>query len=104
MARSQRIVAKMTEENTVTAPLAKRQRKCSGKCDTDATSITAELIPKPTALQCTSDWCSMTFGPLLEDSSTHDVVFKASDGGSVGAHRLIVAAGSPVSVPCYVVW
>jgi len=39
---------------------------------------------------------STTFGPLLEDSSTHDVVFKTSGGGSVSAHRLIVTAGSPV--------
>jgi len=47
-------------------------------------------------LQDTSNWCSKTFGALLEDFSTHDVVFKTSDGGSVGAHRPIVAAGSPV--------
>ena len=33
---------------------------------------------------------------LLEDPSTHDVTFKTSDGGSVNAHRVIVAAGSPV--------
>ena len=37
-----------------------------------------------------------TFSSLLEDSSTHDVIFKTSDGGSVSAHRVIVAAGSPV--------
>ena len=33
---------------------------------------------------------------VLNDPSTHDVTFKTSDGGSVGAHRVIVAAGSPV--------
>jgi len=41
-------------------------------------------------------WCVTTFSSLLEDPSTHDVTFKASDGGSVSAHRVIVAAGSPV--------
>ena len=43
-----------------------------------------------------SEWCSTTFSALLEDPSTHDVTFKTSDGGSVSAHRAIVAAGSPV--------
>jgi len=42
------------------------------------------------------DWCPKAFGALLEDSSTHDVTFKTSDDGSVSAHRVIVAAGSPV--------
>ena len=42
------------------------------------------------------DWCPKAFGALLEDPSTHDVTFKTSDGGSVSAHRVIVAAGSPV--------
>jgi len=36
------------------------------------------------------------FSSLLEDPSTHDVTFKTSDCGSVSAHRVIVAAGSPV--------
>ena len=40
--------------------------------------------------------CSKTFSSLLKDPSTHDVTFKTSDGGSVSAHRVIVAAGSPV--------
>ena len=43
-----------------------------------------------------SCWCSNTFSSLLQDPSTHDVTFKTSDGGSVSAHRVIVAAGSPV--------
>ena len=43
-----------------------------------------------------TDWCSKTFGELLDDPSTHDVTFKTSDGGSVSGHRAIVAAGSPV--------
>ena len=43
-----------------------------------------------------TEWCSKTFGELLDDPSTHDVTFKTSDGGSVSAHRAIVAAGSPV--------
>ena len=45
---------------------------------------------------CDTDWCSKTFGELLDDPSTHDVTFKTSDGGSVSGHRAIVAAGSPV--------
>ena len=36
------------------------------------------------------------FSSVLKDPSTHDVTFKTSDGGSVSAHRVIVAAGSPV--------
>jgi len=43
-----------------------------------------------------SEWCNTTFGAILNDPSTHDVAFKTSDGGSVSAHRVIVAAGSPV--------
>ena len=46
-----------------------------------------------TSLLDTSNWCKKTFGALLEDTSTHDIVF---NGDSVGAHRLIVSAGSPV--------
>ena len=78
-------------EATVTTPPAKR-RNCSGN------STAKQVIPniKATILQDTYNWCSKTFGALLEDSSTHDIVFKTSDGGSVGAHRAIVAAGSPV--------
>ena len=45
---------------------------------------------------CDTDWCSKTFGELLDDPSTHDVTFKTSDGDSVSGHRAIVAAGSPV--------
>ena len=44
-----------------------------------------------------------TFSSLLEDPSTHDVTFKTSDGGSVSAHRVIVAAGSPVFMLCCMV-
>ena len=43
-----------------------------------------------------TDWYCRTFQALMEDPSTHDVTFKTSDGGSVSAHRVIVAAGSPV--------
>ena len=49
--------------------------------------------------KCTIDdtgWQLKIFGALLEDPSTCDVTFKTSDGGSVSAHRVIVAAGSPV--------
>ena len=43
-----------------------------------------------------ASWCQKVFGAMLGDSSTHDVTFKTSDGGSVSAHRAVVAAGSPV--------
>ena len=43
-----------------------------------------------------SSWCKNKLKALIENPSTHDVTFKTSDGGSVSAHRVIVAAGSPV--------
>ena len=42
------------------------------------------------------NWCVTTLSFLLNDTNTHDVIFKTSDGGIVSGHRLIVAAGSPV--------
>ena len=33
---------------------------------------------------------------LQNDPATHDVTFKTADGGSLGAHRAIIAASSPV--------
>ena len=42
------------------------------------------------------DWYLTVLSPLLNDTSTHDVIFRTSDGGSVSGHRLIVGAGSPV--------
>ena len=87
----------MTEETA--PPAAKRSRRNrSGRSGTADHEPMISRIPNinATALQDTSNWCSKTFGALLEDSSTHDIVFKTSDGGSVGAHRAIVAAGSPV--------
>jgi len=62
----------------------------------------SDTITKESELCTIEDpnWCSKIFGSLLEDprkdSSIHDVTFKTSDGGSVSAHRVIVAAGSPV--------
>ena len=41
-------------------------------------------------------WCVTIWSSILNDSSSHDVKFKTSDGGSVSGHRAIVAAGSPV--------
>ena len=41
-------------------------------------------------------WCQKTFGAMLDNTDTHDVTFKTSDGGSVSGHRALVAAGSPV--------
>ena len=42
------------------------------------------------------NWCVTTWSSVLNDSGTHDVIFKACDGGSVSGHRAIVGAGSPV--------
>ena len=36
------------------------------------------------------------FYSVLQDPSTHDVTFKTSNGDLVGAHKMILAAGSPV--------
>ena len=41
-------------------------------------------------------WCVTIWSSILNDSSTHDVIFKTCDGGSVSGHRAIVGAGSPV--------
>ena len=43
-----------------------------------------------------SEWCLETFSGLLGDSSTHDIILKTSDGGTVSGHRAMIAAGSPV--------
>ena len=40
--------------------------------------------------------CHNVLLSLLEDPTTHDVTFKTADGGSLGAHRAIIAASSPV--------
>ena len=42
------------------------------------------------------DWSIALLSNLLTDTSTHDVTFRTSDGGSVSGHRAILAAGSPV--------
>jgi len=62
-----------------------------------------DAIAKHSSELCTIEepsWCAKIFSSLLEDPrkdpSTHDVTFKTSDGGSVSAHRVIVAASSPV--------
>jgi len=41
-------------------------------------------------------WCPYLLSIILGDTSTHDVTFKTSDGGSVSAHRVIMGARSPV--------
>ena len=58
-------------------------------------AITSSNSSKKKILQ-NPNWCVTAFSSLLNNTSTHDVTFKTSDGGSVSAHRLIVAAGSPV--------
>ena len=57
--------------------------------------ISISKVSKKGILQ-DSNWCFTTLSSLLDDPSTHDVTFKTSNGGSVSAHRAIVAAGSPV--------
>ena len=42
------------------------------------------------------NWCLKTFSGLLDDTSTHDVILKTSDGCNVSGHRAIIAAGSPM--------
>ncbi|XP_065887347.1 BTB/POZ domain-containing protein 9-like [Dysidea avara] len=70
-------------------PSAKRARN-------ETTSPEGESTGESIRTLQDSTWCVTTFSSLLEDPSTHDVTFKTSDGGSVSAHRVIVAAGSPV--------
>ena len=53
-----------------------------------------KAIKKETLLD--PNWCLTMLSSLLSDTSTHDVTFKTSDGGSVSGHKLIVGAGSPV--------
>ena len=40
--------------------------------------------------------CHNVLLSLMKDPTTHDVTFKTADGGSLGAHRAIIAASSPV--------
>jgi len=42
------------------------------------------------------NWCCEVLSSLLQDPSTHDVMFVTSDGGSVSGHKAILAASSPV--------
>ena len=56
---------------------------------TNSKAIKKETLQDP-------NWCLTTLSFLLSDTSTHDVTFRTSDGGSVSGHRLIVGAGSPV--------
>ena len=41
-------------------------------------------------------FCHNVLLSLMKDPTTHDVTFKTADGGSLGAHRAIIAASSPV--------
>jgi len=42
------------------------------------------------------NWSCEVLTYLLQDSSTHDVMFVTSDGGSVSGHKAVLSAGSPV--------
>jgi len=74
-----------------------RKRIKPDEPDSEETAVGDGLKSLPDCiLQDTNNWCTKTFGALLDNPSTHDVTFKTSDGSSVSAHRAIVAAGSPV--------
>ena len=86
------IEIKMSIGESVLAPPSKRR-----KSDNHDEAIQICGLPRiPDCTQAAVDWCPSIFGPLLADTRAHDVTFKTSDGGSVSAHRLMVAAGSPV--------
>jgi len=92
----EQLSSKMAETETLPEPSAKRR-----KSNHDEEEEAGEALPglehiRDCTLNDASDWCPATYGALLGDPSTHDVTFKTSDGGSVSAHRVIVAAGSPV--------
>ena len=74
----------MADKHCIVEPEPKKLGARLGESDSDGVILSD------------TEWCSKTFGELLDDSSTHDVTFKTSDGGSVSGHRAIVAAGSPV--------
>ena len=64
-------------------------------------TVTALFIPLDTTEEEKSilrepQWCLKTFSDLLDDSSTHDIILRTSDGGTVSGHRAIIAAGSSV--------
>ena len=84
----------MTVGESRLSPPAKRRK--SDELDKTEGVVIPGLSNIPDCSQDTVDWCPNVFGALLADTSTHDVTFKTSDGGRVSAHRLIVAAGSPV--------
>ena len=49
-----------------------------------------------TVLETENTLCHAVLSSLQKDATTHDVTFKTADGGSLGAHRAIIAASSPV--------
>ncbi|XP_065888362.1 BTB/POZ domain-containing protein 9-like isoform X2 [Dysidea avara] len=77
----------------VREPSAKRLKKSLMEEEEDE-SLTYKEKEVPKGID--TKWCSEVLSLVLRDPSTHDVTFKTSDGGSVSAHRVIVAAGSPV--------
>jgi len=84
-----------TSKSRVGIPLSKRKK--SNQPDEEDEVVNSRILSvQDSTLQDTPEWYPTTFDALLEDSSTHDVTFKTSDGGSMSAHRVIVAAGSPV--------
>ncbi|XP_065888316.1 kelch-like protein 17 isoform X2 [Dysidea avara] len=53
------------------------------------TQDNAEVLDEPS-------WCCEVLSYLLQDPSTHNVMFVTSDGGSVSGHKAILTASSPV--------
>ena len=58
-------------------------------CDVLDMQDNAEVLEEP-------NWCCEVLNCLLQDPSTHDVMFVTSDGGSVSGHKAILTASSPV--------
>jgi len=55
----------------------------------DSQDDNVEILEEP-------NWCYEVLNSLLQDPSTHDVMFITSDSGSVSCHKAILAASSPV--------
>ena len=82
-----------TEAEQVSTPTSSTP---SRKRALQAKKLSDILTVRDAEISAERNWCSQLLSSLLKDPSTHDVTFKTSDGGSVSAHRVIVAAGSPV--------
>ncbi|XP_065887350.1 uncharacterized protein [Dysidea avara] len=80
---------------TEPAPAPSPHKKKMNRAQQAKQTLSGLLVVSDVEIQ-EPNWCTTMLSSLLNDPSTHDVTFKTSDGGSVSAHRVIVAAGSPV--------